>query len=88
VVCVCVIYSLPLFLFPVVGEGVNFGSLEIMKLRIRCWIYFVFLYCSVNVLERTYAEKWTVEKKVYIHYSCQLVKLCISLVDRYKEMLC
>jgi len=25
----------------------------------------------VSVLEGTYAEKWTVEKKVYIHYMLQ-----------------
>ena len=25
----------------------------------------------MSVLERTYAEKWTVEKKVYIHYMQQ-----------------
>ena len=25
----------------------------------------------MSVLERTYAEKWTVEKKVYIHYMLQ-----------------
>jgi len=70
VVCVCDIVF-PSVLFPVVCERVNFGSLEIIKLRIRYWIYFVFLYCSVSVLERTYAEKWTVEKKVYIHYMLQ-----------------
>jgi len=55
-VCVCVIIVFPSVLFPVVCERVNFGSLEIIKLRIRYWIYFVFLYCSVSVLERTYAE--------------------------------
>jgi len=78
----------PSVLFPVVCGGVIFGSLEIIKLRIKYWIYLVFLYCSVSVLERTYAENGQLRRNFIYTTCCKLVKLCISLVVRYKEMMC